>query len=47
VVPIDPVLVMVGDRATPEAYQAAREALGIDRPLYVQFIDYVFRPGRG
>ena len=41
VIPIDPVLVMVGDRATPEAYQAAREALGIDNPLLVQYVDYL------
>lgn len=41
VIPIDPVLVMVGDRATPEAYQAAREALGIDKPLLVQYVDYL------
>lgn len=41
VVPIDPVLVMVGDRATPEAYQAAREALGVDKPFLVQYLDYL------
>ncbi|MFV0472877.1 MAG: ABC transporter permease [Pikeienuella sp.] len=47
VVPIDPVLVMVGDRATPEAYEAARKALGIDQPLYVQFFDYLSRVAVG
>lgn len=41
VVPIDPVLVMVGDRATPEAYQQARQAMGLDQPLYWQFLDYL------
>lgn len=41
VVPIDPVLVMVGDRATPEAYQAAREALGVDKPIIVQYLNYL------
>lgn len=41
VVPIDPALVMVGDRATPEAYQRAREAMGLDQPLYWQFLTYL------
>ena len=47
VVPIDPVLVMVGDRATPEAYQAAREALGVDKPLFVQYFDYISKVVQG
>ena len=33
VVPIDPVLAVVGDRATPEVYEAARIEMGLDRPL--------------
>ena len=41
VIPIDPVLAVVGDRATPEQYETARAAMGLDRPLYVQFADYV------
>jgi len=41
VVPIDPVLSVVGDRATPAVYEAARTAMGLDRPLPVQFISYV------
>ncbi|ABD54962.1 ABC transporter permease [Jannaschia sp. CCS1] len=41
VVPIDPVLAVVGDRATPEQYEVARVAMGLDRPLVVQFISYV------
>lgn len=39
--PIDPVLKIVGDRATPEAYAQARESLGLDNPLYQQFFHYV------
>ena len=42
VVPIDPVLSIVGERATPEQYAAAREALGIDEPLWRQFGIYVW-----
>ncbi len=41
VIPIDPVLAVVGDRATPEQYEAARVALGLDRPLLAQFASYV------
>ena len=41
VVPIDPVLAVVGDRATQEQYDAAAAAMGLDRPLVVQFVSYV------
>ena len=41
VVPIDPVLAVVGDRAPQTVYNAAREAMGLDRPLIVQFASYV------
>ncbi|MEE4119011.1 MAG: ABC transporter permease [Paracoccaceae bacterium] len=41
VIPIDPVLAVVGDRATSEQYEAAREAMGLDRPLVLQFVAYV------
>ncbi len=47
VVPIDPVLAVVGDRATPEQYEAARVAMGLDRPLLVQFASYVWDVLRG
>jgi peptide/nickel transport system permease protein len=41
VVPIDPVLAVVGDRASAETYARARSALGLDQPLWVQFYRYV------
>ncbi len=47
VVPIDPVLAVVGDRAPKEVYEAARLALGLDRPLVVQFASYVGAVLRG
>ncbi len=47
VVPIDPVLAVVGDRASPEAYQRARSAMGLDRPVGVQFARYVAMLGSG
>jgi peptide/nickel transport system permease protein len=40
VVPIDPVLAAVGDRAPAEVYQRVRSELGLDQPLYVQFYRY-------
>ncbi len=41
VIPIDPVLAVVGDRASNAVYEAARVQMGLDQPLYVQFIRYV------
>ncbi|MGC4105886.1 MAG: ABC transporter permease [Thermomicrobiales bacterium] len=37
----DPASLMLGDNATPEAIQAMRDKWGLDRPLVVQFVDYV------
>jgi peptide/nickel transport system permease protein len=45
--PIDPVLKIVGDRATPEAYAQARRELGLDKPLAQQFLRYVGQAARG
>jgi peptide/nickel transport system permease protein len=41
IIPIDPVLAVVGDRASQEVYDAARVSMGLDRPLPVQFFAYV------
>jgi peptide/nickel transport system permease protein len=41
VMPIDPVLAIVGDRASKEVYDAAFLALGLDKPLVVQFFVYL------
>ena len=41
IVPIDPVVAVVGDRAPQEVYEATRIALGFDEPVYVQFLIYV------
>ncbi len=41
VVPIDPVLSILGERATPAQIEATREKLGLDRPMLVQFAIYV------
>ena len=41
VVPVDPVLAVVGDRASQSTYDAAYRALGLDKPLYEQFWIYL------
>ncbi|PWC33673.1 ABC transporter permease [Azospirillum sp. TSO35-2] len=41
VVPIDPVLSALGDRASAESYEQMRRALGLDLPLWQQFARYV------
>lgn len=43
VVPIDPVIAVVGDRASQETYDAVREEMGLDDPLIVQFARYVWQ----
>ena len=47
VVPIDPVLSIVGERATAAQYEAARVALGLDQPLWKQFGIYVLDAVQG
>jgi len=47
VVPIDPVLAAVGDRASSEVYEAMRVELGLDRPLWQQFYLYVDKVAHG
>ena len=41
IVPGDPALVILGDQATAEAIAALRTRLGVDRPLYVQYVDFL------
>lgn len=47
VVPIDPVLAVVGERASQETYDAVREELGLDDPIPVQFGRYVWAVVQG
>jgi peptide/nickel transport system permease protein len=37
----DPALLRAGRRAEPEIIQGIRETFGLDRPLYVQYLDYM------
>jgi peptide/nickel transport system permease protein len=41
VMPIDPVLAIVGDRAPRDVYDKVRLELGIDQPLYIQYWHYL------
>lgn len=41
VIPIDPVLAVVGDNARPDVYEKARLDLGLDKPLWQQFAIYI------
>jgi peptide/nickel transport system permease protein len=47
VLPIDPVLSIVGEKATPEVYQRVYLELGLDKPIWQQFIDYLAKLLRG
>lgn len=41
VMPIDPVLKVVGERATQAQYDAAFQAMGLDKPIWQQFLRYM------
>ena len=41
VMPIDPVLSVVGERASNEVYEATRKAMGLDQPIIIQFFNYI------
>ena len=43
VIPIDPVLSIVGEKATQEAYDKVYFALGLDKPLWEQFTTYTLK----
>ena len=45
--PNDPAAVIAGDFAQPEHIEKIREKLGLDRPLYVQYFDWVGRVLQG
>ena len=45
--PGDPAAAIAGDNATPAQIAAIRAQLGLDRPLPVQFVDYVWNAAHG
>lgn len=47
VMPVDPVLAIVGDRASNEVYQQVYLQLGLDQPVYVQYLKYLGQLAQG
>ena len=47
VMPADPVLAIVGDRASSEVYEAMRLQLGLDKPLFQQYLIYLLNVLQG
>ena len=47
VMPIDPVLAIVGDRAPEHVIARVREELGLNKPLYTQFYIYLGKVAQG
>ena len=47
-IPGDPASIYLGEnQATPERLEQIREQLGLNRPLYVQFADFMLKAARG
>ena len=46
-IPGDPAVTMLGERATPEKVAEVRQQLGLDRPLHEQYLIYLGRVLRG
>jgi peptide/nickel transport system permease protein len=46
-IPGDPATVMLGERATPESVARVREQLGLDKPIYEQYLLYLSKALRG
>jgi len=47
VIPVDPVLAVVGDHAPPAVYEATRQKMGLDQPLWKQFTLYIAEIAHG
>ncbi len=47
VIPVDPVLAIVGDRAPEHVIERVREEMGLNQPLPVQFVRYVGKALQG
>ncbi len=46
-IPGDPATAMLGEKATPERTEAVRKQLGLDRPIYEQYLLYMGKVLRG
>jgi peptide/nickel transport system permease protein len=47
IMPVDPVLAIVGDNARPDVYERARLEMGLDKPVLVQFLIYLGKVVQG
>ena len=47
VLPGDPALIIVGTEGNPEAVERIRESLGLNRPLVVQYVEWIGRALQG
>ena len=47
VVPGDPTIVVLGDQASPAAREALRQRLGLDKPILVQYGDFMVQIAQG
>ncbi len=47
VMPVDPVLAIVGDRAPQDVYDEVYRQLGLDRPIYEQYLLYLLQVLKG
>lgn len=47
IAPVDPVAALVGEKAPPEVYEAAREKLGLNDPVPIQFLNYIGKAVQG
>jgi len=47
VVPVDPAVLLAGENASAEQAQRIRERFGLDKPLAIQFVDYLYDTARG
>ena len=46
-IPGDPIIVMLGERARPEEVERLREELGFNRPIAIQYVEWLGRVLRG
>jgi peptide/nickel transport system permease protein len=44
---VDPAEIILGQHATPEQVAIVREELGLNKPIHVQFVDYITRAAQG
>jgi peptide/nickel transport system permease protein len=47
IIPVDPVAIVVGERAPPDVYARVKTELGLDRPLWWQYASYLSKLAHG